>query len=149
MLAITHVIFGILFGLLAKPYIPGDALIYYTFVIIGSILPDIDHEGSTINRVLPLTKWFSRLFKHRGIFHTVFPAIALFFIVGYISTTLVAAALVIGYVAHLVSDGLTLAGVDIFHPISQLRIQGFIRTGGIAEAVIGVVIGILCLLLIF
>ena len=149
MLVISHVMFGILFGLLAKPYIPGDAIIYYTFVIIGSILPDIDHEGSTINKVLPLTKWFSRLFKHRGIFHTVFPAIALFFIVGYFSTTLVALALVVGYVAHLVSDGLTLSGVDLLHPISQFRIQGFIQTGGKMEAAACVIVGLICLALIF
>ena len=149
MLAFTHVLFGILLGLLAKPYIPGDAVIYYTFVIIGSILPDIDHEGSTINKVIPLTKWFARLFTHRGIFHTVFPAIALFFVLGYFSTTLVALALVVGYIAHLISDGMTVMGVDLLHPISQFRIQGFIHTGGKAEAVTCVVIGFLCLVLIF
>ena len=159
MLVFTHVMFGILFGLLAKPYVAGDAIIYFTFVIIGSILPDIDHEGSLINKVLPITKWFSRLFRHRGFFHTIFPALILFFVVGYFSTTLVAISLVIGYLAHLVSDGLTLAhlvsdgltlaGVDLLHPISQFKLQGFIKTGGVWETVTCVIVGIACLLLIF
>lgn len=149
MLVITHVLFGILFGLLAKPYIGGDAIIYYTFVVIGSLLPDIDHEGSTINKILPVTKWFSYFFKHRGFFHTIFPAILLFLVVRYFSSTLVALALIVGYAAHLISDGLTLAGVNLLHPLSRFRIRGFIRTGGIGETITSIIVGLLCLALIF
>ena len=148
MLAFTHVLFGILFGLLARPYIGGDAIIYFTFVIIGSILPDIDHEGSTINKILPITKWFAKFFTHRGFFHTLFPVIILFFLVSYFSYPVVAAGLAVGYVAHIVSDGLTLAGVNLLHPFAQFRIQGFIRTGGMGETVTGAIVILFCILLI-
>ena len=137
MLAPTHVAFGILVGTLALKFYPvQDPFPLYTWIIFGALLVDIDHQGSTINKLLPLTKKFSILFTHRGIFHSIWPPLFLFFPIAYLTTDYSGFAFVLGYTSHLVSDALTKQGINFLHPFSQLRIAGPFTTGTWSETLI-------------
>lgn len=130
MLAPTHVAFSILLGSLALPFFtPPNYFSYFGWIIFGALLVDIDHQGSTINKILPLTRKFSYFFKHRGIFHSLWAPLFFFFPVAYLTTDHLAYAFVLGYCSHLLSDCLTKQGINFLHPVSQFRIAGPITTG--------------------
>ena len=136
MLARTHAAIGLLTAAILFPILKIKWYFFFPFVILGSILPDIDHEGSKINQTLPLTKYFAKFFRHRGFFHSLYPV--LFFILLEFLTKMsgIGIALAVGYASHLLSDGFTPAGVDLLHPAAKLKIEGFIPTGGTIEAIV-------------
>ncbi len=136
MLARTHAAIGFVAAIFLFPILKIKWYLFFPAVILGSILPDIDHEGSKINKILPLTKHFAKFFRHRGFFHSIYPVI--FFIVLEFMTNLsgLGIALAIGYASHLLSDGLTPVGVNLLHPAAKLKIEGFIPTGGAIEVVV-------------
>lgn len=135
MLAHTHVVIGLAVGLYLKEFTqtlaPESTFIYYAVLLIASILPDIDHRGSTLNRTLTITKVIPWFFKHRGIFHSAWPlligaTVLLFFV------PVAGIAYFIGYTSHLLTDSLTKAGVNWLYP-SNFKIRGPLHTGGIGE----------------
>ena len=136
MLARTHAAIGLLTAAILYPVLNIRWYFLFPAVILGSILPDIDHEGSKINQILPLTKYFAKFFRHRGFFHSIYPV--LFFILLEFLTKMsgIGIALAIGYTTHLLSDGLTPMGVNLLHPAAKLKIEGFIPTGGVVEAIV-------------
>lgn len=137
MLAPTHVAFAILVATLGLSFFtPANYPVYYAWVIFGALLVDIDHQGSTINKILPLTRRFSVLFKHRGIFHSIWAPIFMFFPVAYLTTDFTGYAFVLGYCSHLVSDSLTKQGINFLHPFSQFKIAGPITTGTWQERIV-------------
>lgn len=135
MLFYTHVAFGFLAGLLAKPFFPsGNTYLYYLFVFLGSILPDIDERKSIISQKTSLFSWIIHiLFKHRGIFHSLWFALLFSAVVYYITGYTYAFAFFIGYMSHILADGLTKQGVNVLHPFAKFHIRGFIETGKILE----------------
>lgn len=143
MMGRTHLAIGVLAGLVFMPFYHHNLILYFVLVLVGALLPDIDHEGSKINKMLPVTKWVARFFEHRGFFHSIFPPLiiflALYFFTGW---SFAGVALAVGYVSHLLSDGLTKMGVNFLHPVANLRLGGFIETGTIWEHVVffGVVV---------
>lgn len=46
---------------------------YFALILLGSLLPDIDHKKSTLGRFNP----FARYMKHRGWTHTIFGCVTL------------------------------------------------------------------------
>ncbi|MFC1800682.1 metal-dependent hydrolase [Nanoarchaeota archaeon] len=137
----THLAFGLLAALITRSFVnTGNIFIFFALVLIGALLPDIDHPNSKINQKLKITKIFGYIFKHRGIFHTLFFALLLpgliYFSVGKPYGT----ALFIGYLSHLLIDGLTVSGINFLHPIANLRISGFVETGTMAETMTFIVI---------
>lgn len=134
----THLVFGIFVGLIYMSLfaVPGDKYLFLSYVGLASLFPDIDHKESRIgNKIRPLNLLIERLFGHRGFFHSIFPAIILYFILVYVfNLKLVGLGIAIGYLSHLVSDALTIDGINFLHPL-KLKISGFIRTGGILEYV--------------
>jgi len=104
--------------------------------VFGSLLPDVDHKGSKINRLLPVTKLVAAFFRHRGFFHSIFPPLIILGVGYYYGFVLVAQALAIGYLSHLVSDSFTKLGVNYLYPVSQFRVMGFIEVGTIWESVL-------------
>lgn len=136
MLGRTHLAFGVLAGLVFMPFYHHNLVLYFALVLFGALLPDIDHDGSKINQIVPVTKWLGRLFKHRGFFHSVFPPLIIFgALYFFTSWSFVGVALAVGYVSHLFSDGLTKMGVNFLHPVANLHLGGFIETGTVWEHV--------------
>jgi len=141
MLAKTHIAFGILFGILALSfYSPSNIWAYFVLVVLGVLLPDIDHPNSKINNTVKVTKVVPMFFKHRGFFHSIFPALAILILFNIFSTMDYGIALFIGYFAHLFSDGLTVSGVNFLHPFAKFHMKGFIITGSKAESLVFVIV---------
>ena len=141
MRAKTHLAFGFFSGLVLMNFINiGNKYLLFVFLLLGTLLPDIDTPNSKISRKIPVIPRILSLFaKHRGIFHSVFLALGFAAIVWIFNETY-GLALFAGYLSHLLIDGFTKQGVNLLHPISQLRIAGPIQTGKIWELVLFVVI---------
>ena len=135
MMGRTHMAFGVLAGMLLFPVFGANWLLFVPLVALGSLFPDVDHKNSKINRLFPLTNWVPTFFKHRGFFHSIFPAIILYGGFHYANLDIVGIPLAIGYVAHLASDCLTRMGCTLLHPFSTFRVQGFIHTDGAMELI--------------
>jgi len=135
MMGRTHMAFGFLAGMLLFPIFKADWLLFVPLATIGALFPDVDHQNSKINRMIPITRWIPAFFKHRGFFHSIWPALILYGLFHFAKLDIIGIPLTIGYVAHLASDCLTRMGCNLLHPFSTLRIQGFIHTDGLMELI--------------
>ena len=132
----THAAFGFLAGLLAMNYFNVNRYIFLSMAVFGSLFVDIDDAGSYFgNKIRPVSSMIKFLFKHRGVFHSVFMALLIFTGFWYFGMIGYGYGFFIGYLSHLVADGLTLDGVRIFYPFSKFAVRGFFRTGGIFESI--------------
>lgn len=136
----THLVFGLLAASFAFSFFHSPWYVFFPLAALGALLPDIDHEGSKINKLLPVTRWVSKFFAHRGFFHSIFPVLILYFAFKYFGLLSIGIPLCIGYVAHLASDCLTHMGIGLLHPVLNLRIEGFLKTGGFTETAIFLVV---------
>lgn len=140
MLCRTHLAFGLLVGLVALNYINltyVDKFIFVSLVIFASMLPDLDHPDSKLSNKIPvIPKIISMVSKHRGIFHSIFFALLLSGAVYYFFGFSYGIALFIGYMSHLIIDGLTKQGINFLHPIGRLHMAGFVETGTIGEMIV-------------
>jgi membrane-bound metal-dependent hydrolase YbcI (DUF457 family) len=140
----THLAVGLLAALILLWFFPElNALVIIPLVLFGALLPDVDHDGSKINKFLPITRIIPVFFTHRGFFHSLFPPLIMVVAAIALGIPLLGIYVVIGYCSHLLTDMLTEAGVGLAHPLVKARIHGPLRTGGIAEAVM--FIGVLAL----
>ena len=148
MMGRTHSAIGLLTAIVLLPFFDIHWMLFIPLVVFASYLPDVDHENSKINRVIPLTRWIPKLFKHRGVFHSIFPPTIIYLAAWQYGYLQIGIPVAIGYLSHLISDSLTKLGCNFLHPISNFRIQGFVTTGGIIEFVIFCAVIILSLLAI-
>ena len=109
--------------------------LFLILLLLGSLLPDIDSPYSKLGRkIKPISGVIKFIFGHRGFFHSVIPAILIYVVFRYIlDMRLIGVALLIGYILHLVIDGLTKEGVNYFYPFVKFRMSGFVKTGGMLE----------------
>lgn len=130
----THLVFSLLIGLFLMNYF-SQKYLFLGLLLVGSLLPDIDSPYSKLGKKLkPVSKIIKFIFGHRGFFHSVIPGILIYVIFRYIlNMKLIGIALLIGYLLHLVIDGLTKEGVNYFYPFAKFRMSGFIKTGGVLE----------------
>lgn len=142
MLFLTHVLFGLLVGLLAKGFLSGGNFYLFLFlVLIGAMLPDIDEESSRISRWLGiLGKGVSFFSKHRGFFHSLFFVILATVLLKWGAGRYYAWGLFLGLVSHLMIDGMTRRGVSFFYPFSDLKLKGWVKTGGAGEIIVQAVL---------
>ncbi len=117
--------------------------------LLGALLPDIDHFSSWLNNKLKVTKIFALFLQRRGIMHSLFFAVLLFFIVGIFWNFIYATALFLGYLSHLFGDLLTKDGLRLFQPLSQFKIPGFFKTGKLFEKFIFILLIVLIVLKLF
>ena len=146
----THIAFGVLCGLLVLGIYETNLWIFFPIVIFGSLLPDIDEPHSKLSKHLPILRWVIAMFvSHRGIFHSLFIAIGLPALIWMFFGLVYAMPLFIGYMSHLFIDGMTKGGINFLHPVSQLRLKGFVETGSILESLIffGLSLGVVLMLI--
>ncbi len=136
MMFLTHLLFGILSGYFASGFLGfGNILLFVAVAAVASLLPDIDHVSSWLGRKLsPFSAVINFLFHHRGFMHSIWVPLLLYFIMGRISS-LIAAALLVGYVSHILLDAATTKGIRPFHPL-PIKLKGVIRTNGFIEKII-------------
>ena len=138
----THKVGGICLGvvtgslLLEQPYTL-NKLVLITILLIGSIigslLPDIDHTGSTIGKKFKLISTILNSFGHRGITHTPIIHFLLFILAlmlgenltGFLKLSYVAfvVGVFVGAISHIILDSMTISGVPIFFPISKKKFR--------------------------
>lgn len=137
MLAKTHVAFGILAGLLTLKYAAvSNDLLFIALVIIGVFLPDVDHPDSKLNNSLKITKIIPFFFSHRGFFHSIFAALLVFGVLWHFVGFIYGFGLFVGYLSHLLSDALTISGVNFLHPIAKFKVRGPVQTGTFVETLV-------------
>lgn len=134
----THIVFSLFLGLLIIKFINIKNQILFLFIILfSSILPDIDEKTSTISKKI---KWLARpinfLFKHRGFFHSLYIPILISIIFIIFKQYLLALAILIGYLSHLILDSLTKSGIKPLNPIIKLKFKGKTKTGGLFDNIL-------------
>ena len=96
---------------------------------LAGLLPDLDHPSSATGRLLPA--WWHRLTPgHRGPTHSLAWCLALAvvvdlgqrLVVGPAAPPLVALAVLVGVLSHVLADGLTVQGVPLWWPFSRERL---------------------------
>lgn len=123
MLGKTHIGGGIVTSLLFC----SNNVVAMCFVVIGSILPDIDHSGSMIGKNIPL---LPKLFKHRGFTHSILFCILISFINIWLG---------IGCMVHIIMDMMTKQGVELFYPLKKkirFPLAKYVVTNGIFEKIV-------------
>lgn len=144
----THAAAGAAIGAAAVPACPmaGAAV-----GAMAALLPDIDHPGSTVGRRLrPLAVLLEELWGHRSLTHTVWFALPAGLLVGLAALWLgLPAGCVLagaaGGLSHLALDVLTRSGVEPLAPWGP-RLRGPIRTGGVWDVLLGVVLAALAVI---
>lgn len=150
MLGRTHVAGGmisacaslLLFKQPAQSLPPPVALLALGMGMIGSLLPDIDHPQSAMGRQLPIVSdGVSLVMGHRGGMHSLLmtflvgiaASIGLHFVYPSVAY-LLAAALTLGYLSHLMLDALTPSGVPFLWPVNERQFSiPLAHTGGLLE----------------
>lgn len=143
MRGVTHLVIGLFVALLILEFTDVNSLALVIIVLVASLLPDIDERHSLIGRKFPLVGWFSR---HRGFFHSVYPAIIFSLVIFLFSNMSYASAFFIGYFIHLVFDAMTRSGISFF--MVGKKVKGLFRTGGIVDYLLLFIFLVLSILLI-
>lgn len=136
MLIKTHVAFGALFALAyISIFHPNNQILFFLLTMFGAMLPDIDHPKSTLGRYV---KPIGKIFKHRGVFHSVFAlpvfALLLFWL---LDTSRFTFAILLGYVSHLLGDALSKEGIKPLTPFSNWSLRfALFRVGSAFEVVL-------------
>ena len=148
MLFYTHLTFSFLVGILLSKIINiTHPISYFIFILIGTLIPDLDHSNSKLgNKLKFFSKTIELLFGRRGLMHTIYLSLLISGIIYFFLNKEYGLSMFIGYTSHLILDGFTKEGVNILQPLSNLTLSGFIKTGGVLENIIFI---ILVLLIIF
>jgi len=118
---VTHIIFAffilILFGLVL------NFPIYLSFfAFVGALLPDIDTKFKKFHRKLLHNIWFL--------------IISLFVLYNLGFDRAAAIVFSIGFISHLIGDSLTHRGIMPLWPIEKPKFNGPVKTGGLGEYLI-------------
>lgn len=101
---------------------------------LASFLPDLDHATSTAGRYMP--KWFRRAVGgHRMGTHSLMAVAGAWWLTGYLlENPIIANAVAVGWMSHIVLDMLTIQGVGLLYPVSRCMLRvGWMTTGSRAE----------------
>ncbi|MBI4441506.1 metal-dependent hydrolase [Candidatus Woesearchaeota archaeon] len=151
MMYYTHLAFAFLAGLFTYTFSPPLAPIpYFALVLLGALLPDIDHRESIISKwMYPLAWLITFFFRHRGIIHSLFFITALFWTISSLFGVVYAIPLCLGFLSHVLIDSLTVHGINYLYPLTTLKISGFIETGKAGEFMLFLVLLALIAMKIF
>lgn len=102
-----------------------DAIVLSLCVLIGSLLPDIDHPQSVLGRrvrfiSVPIHKYFG----HRSLTHSILFLVLCTYLPIYLGYDAIGAGLGIGIISHILLDLLCPgSGVAFLYPFYPYRIQ--------------------------
>lgn len=139
MLAKTHLVGGAAAGVAAAHYLPHEPALLIGAAVLGSLLPDICHSGSTIGRKAPLlANIVSAVFGHRTFTHSILAMALIAWGLSYLNTPpSILWGLLAGYGSHILLDAMTRNGVKVLWPLPvTLKLPPFVRTGGTGEWIV-------------
>lgn len=152
MMYYTHLAFGLLVGMLSLDFFNiKNKILFMLIVLFFSVFPDIDERRSKIGKKTKLVSGIINfIFGHRGLVHTIYIPLILFFIF-YNMNKEIGIAVLAGYFSHLFLDALTKIGITPLYPIINKRIDGFVKTNSLLEKIFFSVIVFLdlCILLTY
>lgn len=172
MLGKTHAAIGTLISFATlQPNAPEEYLIIGGFALLGSLMPDIDVEGSIISRniiywVLLSTLFiyfrkilqvfllvsliiYSKRFKHRTFTHSILGLIGFSTSIGFLFFKGLL-AFIIGYAMHLFADSLTIHGIPLFYPYDHTCYgKKLLTTGSSTDRGIGAICALILIYIIF
>ena len=140
MMARSHVVVGLASWIAAAPalHLPVIDPLGLAIVVLGSLLPDIDHPRSWVGqRTRPVSTAIASVLGHRGVTHSAIAVVALTALLlhaGYARGAV--AALTVGYLSHLAADMLTPRGLRLAWPFPGTWSLPLCRTGSVAENLI-------------
>ena len=150
MMGTTHAAFALLCYCVIAYFtgLPFDTPIVLTLLVVGSLLPDIDHPKAFLTqqfRLFKRTPRKLRFIKHRGIVHSLLAALTATAIIWVIAMfydleMLAVACFLLGYVSHLAADSLNPTGIKWLQPFSKAKVKNGIRTGSFLEKVLFLII---------
>ncbi len=144
MLFRTHIAFSFLAGLYLIDLFNVDRQILFMVVLLFfSIFPDIDESSSKVFKKLRPFSYLAALFGHRNIFHTVYFPVALFLVLFVFELRLIAVAVLVGYLIHLLLDMFSKKGLALFYPLSRKKVKGFLKVGSFFENILFFIVLIL------
>ncbi len=150
MLTRTHFVFSVflclVLFLLNVVAIPNE-LLFLLFVIIGTVIVDIDSRKSFIGKII-LFRPIQWVFSHRGMFHTILFGVLFSLIISFFDKWL-GIAFAFGYLSHLIMDCFTPAGVRLFWPLWDGKIGFGVRSGGLIEEIMFVLLLLADLFLVY
>lgn len=137
----THKIGGLTAGIMATALLFDNPVNTETWLIglpliaasvLGSLLPDLDHTGSTLGKKLKFISYpLSRAFGHRGFVHSPLLCLAIGILLHsfYFSVPStfqpvylgISLGITVGYASHLFLDALTVSGIPALSPISKKK----------------------------
>lgn len=133
MTAPTHQMCGLSFGLATFLMWPKENLdwteltIFFSLVLFGALLPDLDHPHSRLGRRIPILSYpLYWIFGHRTWTHSLF-FVTIAGIVGWGIGAFwdwpiyLKIALAVGVLSHVIGDFFFDGGVPLFHPISKKK----------------------------
>jgi len=137
MLLRTHIVFGIFAGIFLFGIV-SNLLLFFMFLLFGIVIVDIDTKKSKVGR-----NWFFRplqfFVRHRGILHTFILCILFSGLIYFFSKS-AGIGFFVGYFSHLTLDCLTCSGLMLFWPFSNKKLKFKIKTGGLIEEILFVII---------
>lgn len=130
MVGFTHIAFGALIG----ANFGNKEILLASF---GSILPDIDTNFSTVNRVLKTGK--QNQFSHRGIMHSLSIPSLIFLVYWLIFQNMGIIPFIAGYLSHILLDMFNPKGVPLLSPFTRKRFKMpiSIETGSLYDKALG------------
>lgn len=132
-------VFALAVFLLLFRYLEMNRFVFLVFLLIGTLLVDIDTRKSKIGG-----RWWLRPLQwcvsHRGVFHTLVFGLVLSFVIYYF-IPVGGMGFALGWFLHLFLDMFTPSGVKLFWPLSRRRISlRLVRSGGWLEDVLFVLL---------
>jgi inner membrane protein len=132
----THIVGGIAASLAFAQISNYDPVILVGAGVIGSLIPDICHGGSTIGRKFPfVSKVVHSLFGHRSFTHSI----VFLFLIGallnlFVTNESIITGVLVGMVSHFILDMATKNGIKLLFPFKvTVRFPLTTRTGGTVE----------------
>ncbi|WP_075617172.1 metal-dependent hydrolase [Paenisporosarcina indica] len=135
----THILGGLAASLALANVTNYEPVLLVGAGVVGALIPDICHGGSTIGRTLPvISKVINMLFGHRSFTHSLlFLLLIGFLLKSFVANESLGTGLLIGMVSHIVLDMATKNGVKLFFPFKvRIRFPLTTRTGGAVESVV-------------
>lgn len=135
----THIVGGIAASLAFAQISNYDPVILVGAGVIGALIPDICHGGSTIGRKLPIiSKVVHILFGHRSFTHSMLFLLLMGVLLNsVVINESVVAGVLVGMVSHFILDMATKNGIKLLYPLKiTVRFPLTTRTGGMVEYIV-------------
>lgn len=159
MLGTTHLLFAVfLFLVLWRGKLVSLDLLVLVGMVVGSVLPDIDHPRGLIYHFLGFPRWVrrgvSRVVGQRGVVHSLLASVVVLALGLLVCFSAgigfgVGFGLFLGFLSHLFLDSLTVRGVGWLLPFSKWRVRFVVGTGTMIERVFFFVLCVFCVVLGF